>query len=129
MTDTIDLLHRQVNPAWIQEGRISSQAFNPTPKDSRLLSVYDGALIDPERAFKHYTSWLGLKSMGTVSVSKVEVASVGLPWRPDTAPFPEHAVIDFSAVDSASKAKAKAQALAARARERGWTYSEQAQNQ
>jgi len=35
------LLHRQVNPAFVQSGRVTSQAFKPTPKDQGLLSVYD----------------------------------------------------------------------------------------
>lgn len=122
MPDEQHLLHRQVNPSWIQDGRISSQAFNPTPKDSGLLSVYDGALIAPEHSFQHYTSSLGLSAMGTVSVSVDEVTAVGLCWRPDTAPFPEHAVIDYTGIGSAKKVKAKAQALAERARTRGWTY-------
>ena len=123
MTATPHLLHRQVNPAWVQEGRISSQAFTPTPKDGGLLSVYNGALIAPEPSFKHYTTRLGLRAAGTMSVSTAEVAGLGLTWRPDTAPFPEHAVIDYTAIGSTSRVKAKAQALAERARERGWTYS------
>lgn len=124
MTDEQHLLHRQVNPSWVQEGRVSSQAFNPTPKDSGLLSVYDGALMSPESSFQHYTGKLGFKAIGTVSVSDGDVSAVGLNWRPDPEPFPEHAVIDFTTLGSAGKVKAKAQALAERARARGWTYTE-----
>jgi hypothetical protein len=124
MTDEQHLLHRQVNPSWVQEGRVSSQAFNPTPKDSGLLSVYDGALITAEASFFHYTGKQGLKAVGTVSVSTDEVGAVGLSWRPDPEPFPEHAVIDFTTLGSAGRVKAKAQALAERARARGWTYEQ-----
>jgi hypothetical protein len=124
MTDEQHLLHRQVNPSWVQEGRVSSQAFNPTPKDSGLLSVYDGALMTAEASFFHYTRTQGLKAVGTVSVSEGEVTAVGLSWRPDPEPFPEHAVIDFTTLGSASRVKAKAQALAERARARGWTYEQ-----
>jgi hypothetical protein len=124
MTDEPHLLHRQVNPSWVQEGRVSSQAFNPTPKDSGLLSVYDGTLMTAEASFHHYTTTQGLKAVGTVSVSADEVVGVGLSWRPDPEPFPEHAIIDYTALGSASKMKAKAQALAERARARGWTYGQ-----
>lgn len=124
MTDEPHLLHRQVNPSWVQEGRVSSQAFNPTPKDSGLLSVYDGTLMTAEASFHHYTTTQGLKAVGTVSVSEEEVVGVGLSWRPDPEPFPEHAIIDYTALGSASKVKAKAQALAERARARGWTYGQ-----
>ena len=47
-------LHRQVHPSWVQEGRITSQAFSPTPKDAGLLSVYDGKQIAAEGSFNHY---------------------------------------------------------------------------
>ncbi len=124
MTDEQHLLHRQVNPSWVQEGRVSSQAFNPTPKDSGLLSVYDGALMTAEASYCHYTRTQGLKAVGTVSVSEGEVTAVGLNWRADPEPFPEHAVIDFTTLGSAGRVKAKAQALAERARARGWTYEQ-----
>jgi hypothetical protein len=122
MTDEPHLLHRQVNPSWVQAGRISSQAFSPTPKDSGLLSVYTGALMTAESSFRHYTGLLELKAVGTVSVSVVEVTAVGLTWRSDAEPFPEHAVIDYTRLGSAGKVKAKAQALAEMARARGWTH-------
>lgn len=122
MTTEDQTLHRQIHPSWVQEGRITSQAFSPTPKDAGLLSVYDGQQIAPEDSFKHYTSVLNLTAIGTVSVAHGEINEVGLPWRPDPAPFPEHAVIDFTGVSTARKLKAKAQALAERARQRGWTH-------
>ena len=122
MTDAAHLLHRQVNPSWVQDGRISSQAFTPTPKDSGLLSVYDGRLISPDASFHHYSRTLGLKAVGTVSVSTAEVSAVGLTWRPDPAPFPEHALIDFRNLGSMGRIKAKAQALAEMARARGWGW-------
>jgi hypothetical protein len=123
MMDEQHLLHRQVSPSWVQEGRISSQAFSPTPKDSGLLSVYDGRLMAADASFVHYTVVQGLRSMGVFSVSVHEVALVGLAWRSEPEPFPAHAVIDYSGLQSASKVKAKAQALAERARQRGWTYA------
>lgn len=124
MADAQHLLHRQVHPSWVQEGRVSSQAFGPTPKDAGLLSVYDGMQMTPEASFVHYTSVLRLVAIGTVSVSIDEVAALGLAWRLDPEPFPEHAVIDFTQLASAAKVKAASQALAERARRRGWTHSQ-----
>jgi hypothetical protein len=52
------LLLRQIHPGFIQNGRVTSQAFRPTPKDKKKLSVYDGDKIDPEAAYRHYTEEL-----------------------------------------------------------------------
>ncbi len=122
MADEEQTLHRQVHPSWVQEGRITSQAFSPTPKDAGLLSVYDGKQIAAEGSFNHYTTVLKLAAIGAVSVAESEVTEVGLSWRPDPAPFPEHAVIDFTGLPNSGKVRAKAQALAEKARQRGWTY-------
>jgi hypothetical protein len=115
-------LHRQIHPAWVQDGRVTSQAFCPTPKDDRLLSVYDGARIAAEPSFVHYTVRKQLSAIGTLSVSSEEVTAVGLSWNPDPEPFPEHAVIDFRSLPSMTAIKVKAQTLAECARRRGWTY-------
>jgi hypothetical protein len=96
MADQEQLLHRQVHPAWLQQGRFTSQTFTPTPKDAGLCSVYDGDLIDPQQSFTHYTKVLGQRSVGVVSVAVAEVQAVGLTWRPDPEPFPEHAVHDVA---------------------------------
>jgi len=122
MADEEQPLHRQVHPSWVQEGRITSQAFTPTPKDEGLLSIYDGTQITPEASFTHYTTMLKLSAAGTVSVTAAEVAAVGLQWRSDPQPFPEHALIDFTQLPPPAKVKPKAQALAEKARQRGWTH-------
>lgn len=122
MSDVTHLLHRQINPAWVQEGRVSSQAFSPTPKDSGLLSVYDGQQISAEASYIHFTTVQKLNAVGTVSVSCAEIISVGLNWRLDPEPYPEHAVIDYTDVSSAAQKKAKSRALAEKAMQRGWTY-------
>jgi hypothetical protein len=122
MPDDEHFLHRQVHPSWMQDGMCTSQAFQPTPKDNECLSVYNGALIDAQGAFEHYTRTLNQSSVGTLAVSVLEVSEVGLQWRPDTQAFAEHAVVDFSAVASKGAKKAKAQALAGKAKKRGWMY-------
>lgn len=123
MADDEQKLHRQVHQSWVQDGRITSQAFSPTPKDAGLLSVYDGEQIGAEASFLHYTTVQNLSAVGTVSITTDEASEVGMPWRLDPQPFPEHAIIDFTGLLTSGKIKAKAQALAERARKRGWTYT------
>lgn len=66
------LLFRHVHPNWIQDGRVTSQVFRPTPKDESLLSVYDGDLIPAEDAWKHFTGTLNFSAAGTLAVTVFE---------------------------------------------------------
>ena len=120
MTDDT-LLLRQVNPAWIQDGRITSQVFRPTPKDSKRLSVYDGDQISAEDAWSHYVKELGNASVGIVAVTVAECEEQDLPVAPDPAPFPEHVVIKFDDYTN-SQIRTKAKLLTQAAEERGWQY-------
>jgi hypothetical protein len=63
------LLYRQINPLFVQNGNISSQAFRPTTKDNNKLSVYDGSLISSKNAYEHFTGILGCSSIGVMAVS------------------------------------------------------------
>lgn len=119
------LLHRQVHPSWIQQGRFTSQTFAPTPKDERLLSVNDGKVMTAAESFEHFTTVLLRKSVGVVSVTSDEVHQLGLTWANDPQPYPAHAVIDFNRVLGKAELKAKASALAEAARQRGFTYQPQ----
>lgn len=114
------LLHRQVNPSWVQNERVTSQAFKPTPKDGSELSVYDGDLITAEASWDHFTGQ-GMKSDGVLSVSVAEANVSGVRARPDPEPFPEHAVIDFAGLSSNQVEKA-AKKLRGFATERGWQF-------
>jgi hypothetical protein len=114
------LLHRQINPAWIQNERVTSQAFKPTPKDGNELSVYDGDLISAEGSWQHFTEQ-GMKSVGVLAVSVTEAQACGVNARPDPEPFPEHAVIDFTGLSSNQVEKA-AKKLRNLATERGWQF-------
>lgn len=98
-------LLRQINPSFMVAGRVTSQAFHPTPKDKDLLSAYDGDLIGAEAAWNHYTQQQGLKSLGVLAVTVGECVAEGVPARPDPEPFPEHAVIDFTGKDKKTKKK------------------------
>jgi hypothetical protein len=117
------LLLRQIHPGFVQEGRVSSQAFRPTPKDEQRLSVYDGDQIGPQPAYEHYTTTLGFQSVGVMGVSVAECGTLELSVYPDPLPFQEHAVIDFSAFGKNAVEK-KAKLLRARAEARGWLYRE-----
>jgi tRNA(Ile2) C34 agmatinyltransferase TiaS len=72
---TQTLLLRQVNPSWVQAGRVTSQAFKPTQKDNKMLSVYDGDQIEPEASWRHYTEQLGHLSVGVLAVIVAECQS------------------------------------------------------
>lgn len=115
------LLFRHINPNWVQNNRVTSQAFRPTPKDQSLLSAYNGDRIHAEASWKHFTTELGRDSVGVYAVTVAECAALNLPARPDPEPFPEHAVIDFTGVGS-SAADKKSKTLRNQAETRGWLY-------
>ena len=119
---TLDtLLLRQVNPGWIREGRITSQAFKPTAKDQGKLSVYDGDRMTAQQAYCHYAYKLCLTSVGVMALTVAECGKQELPVTPDPEPFPEHVVIDFRDCSNAD-IKTKAQYLTRAAVLRGWQY-------
>lgn len=90
MTDD-SLLHRQVHPTYIQQGRVTSQVFRPTPKDSKKLSVYDGDQIDAEAAWEHYAEDMGYESVGGLGITVRRWSNEGLPVH--AVPFLEHVLI------------------------------------
>jgi len=94
MNDNTEV-RRQIHPSFVEQGRIQSRAFVPTPKDQGLLSVYDGDQISPIEAYVHFTQ--KFKSCGVASFTVSEAKQSGsLDVRPDPEPFPEHAVVDFT---------------------------------
>ncbi|MDE0448052.1 MAG: hypothetical protein OXH96_15420 [Spirochaetaceae bacterium] len=116
------LLFRQVNPNFVREGRITSQVFKPTPKDGKLLSVYDGELITAQNSYMHYTVRLGFSSLGVVAVTPAECGKLDLRVNSDPIPFPEHAVIDFRGYSN-NQITSKAKYLKDAAVTRGWEYT------
>src|SRR3954453_6490685 len=119
------LVHRQVNPSWVQQGRVTSQVFKPTPKDNRRLSVYDGDQVSAFHAWLHYTTELGLTSVGVLAVTVAECETLDLAAEPDPAPFPAHAVIRFDAC-TPSQIEKKAKRLKAAGEARGWLHQAEA---
>ncbi|MEO5335237.1 MAG: hypothetical protein H7839_24775 [Magnetococcus sp. YQC-5] len=119
--DDTTLLLRQIHPCFFQNGQVSSQAFRPTPKDENRLSVYDGDQITPQQAWEHFTRMPRCTSIGVMGVTVAECAALLLPTHPDPAPFPEHAIIDFSACTK-SQVEKKAKQLRMQATARDWLY-------
>jgi len=115
------LLHRQINPSFIREGRVTSQAFRPTPKDEHRLSVYDGDQIDPAAAYRHYIAQPDVRSVGSQSLTFAECAAAGVTTQSDPEPFPQHAVVVFDATWSNGKTEKVGKKLRKAAADRGWT--------
>ena len=115
------LLYRQIHPSWVQEGRTTSQAFRPTPKDHNRLSVYDGDQITAEAAWNHYT--LKWPSVGVMAVTVAECQKQQLAVISDPLPdFSEHALIDFTGL-TMNQARRTARQLTRAANTRGWQFS------
>ncbi len=113
-------LYRQIHPSWVKEGRTTSQAFRPTPKDHNRLSVYDGDQITAEAAWNHYT--LKLPSDGVMAVTLAECQQQQLTAIPDPLPdFSEHVLIDFAGL-SGNQARHVARQLTRAANTRGWQF-------
>jgi hypothetical protein len=126
LKDEQELLFRQVHPSFVRDGRLGSQAFRPTPKDKRLLSVDRSSLTSDKAAFELHTQCKQLASAGTWAVTVGECAGLDLAVRPDPiaeapCPNPAHAVIDFTSL-SKSKADDYGTRLARLANERGRLY-------
>lgn len=115
------VLIRQVHPKFIQQGRVTSQAFRPTPKDDHMLSTYDGDQIDAKSAWEHYTEVLGHDSIGALGVSVQECVTLELRVVPDPKPFPEHVLLDFSVFGRKTIEK-QSKKLRTFALDRGWLH-------
>jgi hypothetical protein len=120
-----ELLHRQVHPNFVLAGRVSSQAFIPTPKDEGKLSVDLGSLTTPQAALARYRGE-GRASAGVWSITVGECSSLGLPTVPDPItgehPNPAHAYVDFQGLSKADT-RAKGQLLARAAHARGMQHT------
>ena len=115
------LLYRQIHPDWIRDGNVTSQAFRPTPKDTGMLSVYDGDRITAISTWERHTGQ-GMKSSGVLAVTKEECERLGLRVVPDPLPeSPEHVLIDFTGL-SRSRTRQVARLMARMATARGWLF-------
>ena len=121
------LLLRQIHHSWVCEGRITSQAFRPTPKDAGKLSVSNGAKISPQEAWEKHTK--RFTSEGTMAVTVEESEQQSLVVEPNPLPDQdEHVLLDFvnlitpNKTESASKIKSASKMLSTIANKRGWLY-------
>lgn len=119
------LLLRQIHPNFVQDGRVTSQAFRPTPKDEFHLSVDNGDRLTAEAAWRRFTADPACTSAGVQAVSRSDCAAQALPVIEDGRPHPEHCSIDFSAFEKKAIEK-KAKLLRAAAATRGWLFVESA---
>lgn len=115
------LLLRQVHPSFVQQDRITSQVFRPTPKDENLLSVDNGDMISPVDSWKRFISNPSCQSAGVMAVSFAETEQANLAVIEDGTPYPEHCSIDFSDLSGGEIAK-KAKKLKIAAEEKGWLH-------
>ena len=118
------LLYRQIHPAFLQQGHVSSQAFRPTIKDDNKLSVYNGDLISAKESYDHFTTVIHCQSAGVLAVNVRECLDEDLPVIDDPQTFDEHALIDFTSQSLISKGMVlrKAETLRKFAISRGWRY-------
>ncbi|MNE08695.1 hypothetical protein D3C80_1013490 [compost metagenome] len=115
------LLLRQVHPSFVQNGRITSQVFRPTPKDELLLSVDNGDDVPPRESWRRFTDDLGCKSIGVLAVSHSQCSEQALPVIEDGTPYPEHCSINFTDFEKREIEK-KAKLLRSQAENRGWLF-------
>lgn len=114
------LLLRQIHPSFVQAGRVTSQAFRPTPKDLGYLSVDNADLIHAQAAWQRHTASAGL-SAGVLAVSWSECHELVLPVLEDGHPYAEHCSIDYSAHNNCVREQ-EAKLLRSKAQTRGWQW-------
>ena len=122
------LLLRHIHPNFVQAGRVTSQAFRPTPKDEGYLSVDNGDLITPHASWQRFTANPDYSSVGIMAVTCSECTQQALPVLADAAPYPEHCAIDYTACPK-KVIEQKAKVLRGLAQTRGWLWQSNANGQ
>lgn len=125
-----ELLWRNVNPNWLDQGRLTSQAYRPTPKDRKHLSVAREARVSAAAHYTEFTDSFGLASAGVWAVTVEECTTVGVqvvydensPTRPDPCPT-GHTHLDFTGLSS-NRAKRIGGILRDKAEARGRLHPE-----
>lgn len=125
LTDLPELVWRNANPDWIDNGILSSQAFRPFNKDDPMLSSARENKVTAEAHFKEFTEVLENQSVGIWAISVNEIQDMGLraiyDAESDTAPSPcpvGHTSIDFREIGNSGRRKISSK-LRDRAQSRG----------
>ena len=115
------LMLRQIHPHFIQNGKVTSQAFRPTPKDESQLSVDNGDMVQPEASWKRFAAEPENSSSGVMGILHSECSTCNIQIYEDGVPYPEHCYLDFSPFNRNTCDKL-GKKLAAFAQTRGWLY-------
>lgn len=117
------MLLRSAHPsAWVQDGRISNQVFQPTKSDEGWLSVYNGGKTTAQAAYEHRIAQ-GRECRGILGVLVDECHAANLIVQDDPLPDNDaHALIGFNGLPSKGAWKRAAAILADKARIRGILY-------
>lgn len=117
-----ELLHRQVHPNFVDDGRPTSAAFRPTRKDEGCLSVDRDTIATAEKSFRLHTEEKQLDSAGTWSVSVGECNMLDLcGYEAELEDNPAHCCVDFSE-STRSQVRKCSKKLKKKALARGKTY-------
>jgi hypothetical protein len=120
LTEPAEFLFRQVTkPGWIQDGRPTSQLFEPRPIDKGCVSVDRESIIgSAEKSLENFIK-NGFSAVSTWGVTVRQVNALQLEAYADpTKKNQAHALIDMSALSSEEQVEA-ATALAIQARNHG----------
>lgn len=132
ITGPDELLHRNVHPTFVINGRLTSSIFKPKKSDAGELSVQRDSLAPPPEAHRRYTQpriingeLKSLSSAGTCSVSVGQCASVGLKAYADPLtdepPDDSHALVDMKNLSTSARER-KAKDLIDIVGDTNWTY-------
>ncbi|WP_369024082.1 hypothetical protein [Nocardia cyriacigeorgica] len=125
LDDARELIWRNVNPNWVDGGKLSSQAFRPTPKDVGKLSGAREGKVTADKHFHEFTNEFALASSGVwaVTVDEARRVEVRCVYDAESESKPEpcptgHTYLDYR-VHGNSKIRRIGSALRDFAEERG----------
>lgn len=131
ISESHEILFRQVHPSFFDQGEPSSQTFAPTPKDNNKLSVDRSSLTSAREAYELFTgnghlsvAVYGL-SVGDFSEEKIETFPDPIPPSDGNAANPAHAYADYSQ-HTGNQQKNKAKRLKRKAISRGCLFAPEA---